>query len=271
MIYLAKGFKPDVWVFYDLDQTVIDTYKNEKGEPYVDKNGKPLFTREVWADVLYKESVIDQRDFTYLGEPWLMLARGELTNERAAQESNKRYLEIMKGKKYSDLVYIAKTKLAPRVVLKSFVAPVYAFFEKHSNPKFCPVTNVYDEVCQGLNDAGVLKHPFRISNKPKFVDGRMVGDCYDMDVSQSKKPHVQDFLRENKIPYEHTFAFIDRYPQDDWGGECRFLYGVGPDKDTKKFVKLYKGKMVLEGKRGIKELVGSLSQDIGSLIVGENA
>lgn len=257
---LQADLKPDIWLFYDLDQTVIDTYKGADGQPYIDRRGKPFFTREVWSDVLYKEGVIDQRDFVYLGEPWLKLARGEYTNEQAAVESNKRYLEVMKGKRRPDLVEVSKTKLAPRVVLKPFINWVHEYFSRHANSIYVPVTNVYDEVCQGYNDAGVIIHQARICNKPRLVDG-CISDSYEMDVSVDKQRHVAAFIKERKIPRNRIFGFIDRYPQDAWGCECGYLYGVGNDGDTKTFVKIYNGTMVRED-RHIKHLLRSIGRDM---------
>jgi len=265
MIYVPKNHDLPVWVFYDLDQTVIKTYKDENGEPCY-RNGKPLYTREVWAEVRYEAGMISKTEFSYLREPWLLVDLGEMTKEEAAQEVNRRDAEVMEGKSYSDAVHLVKTKLAPRVILKEFVEPIYVFFKRHTNPAFGPVTNVYDEVCQGYHDAGILEHQFRICNKRKVVDGRI--DGYEVDVSQDKQAHVEKFLAEKNIPYEHTFGFIDKIPQDAWGALCCFLYGIGPDKDTKKFIEIYKGKMVREGKRGTRELIRNLNRAI-RIIKGE--
>jgi len=260
--------KPHVWVFFDLDQTIIETYKGRDGKPYYDANGRPLFTREAWTEVLQEEGIIDFRNAVYLGEPWLKLANKEYTNEKAAQVANVRYLEVMEGKNYSELVEIARKKLAPRAVLKPFVVPIYRFFRKHTQPTLGLVTNVYYEICQGLNDARVVFNEIRVCNKPKVVDNRII-KAYEIDVSLDKTKQFLDFVNKNKIPLENAFGFADRHPQDAWVGKCKFVYGAGSDKAMENFVKLHGGKVVLEGKRDIETLIRNLNDDVRSIPEGD--
>jgi hypothetical protein len=235
--------KPDIWAFFDFDQTAIKGYKDSNGKPYVRENGKPFFTGEVWAYVLRDENVIDTDGFVYMLEPWLKFANGEYTPGQTACETNKHYLEVVKGKKYSDLVCIAKRKLAPRAIRDPLLEITYALFKKHTKPKLGAVTNVYDEICQGFHDAGIILNDreLRICNKIKVINDKL-SDAYEMDVSRGKSTPFLECLKKNNIPYEQIFCFGDSYPMDAWVKLGFYAYGVGPNESMRKFVELHDGK-----------------------------
>ena len=242
--------KPDIWAFFDIDQTAIKGYTKKDGKLYVRENGKPFFTGEVWAYVLRDQDVIDNEAFVYMLEPWLKFANSEYTPGQTACETNKHYLEVMKGKKYSELVCIAKRELAPRAIPDPLLKVAYVVFKGHTHPTLGVVTNVYDEICQGFNDAGIILNnsELRICNKIKVINDKL-SDAYEMDVSRGKSTHFLECLKKNNIPYEQMFCFGDSYPMDAWVKLGFYAFGAGPSESMQKFVELHDGKPILEGER----------------------
>jgi len=242
--------KPDIWAFFDIDQTAIEGYKKKDGKPYVRENGKPFFTGEVWAYVLHEQGIIDDIACAHMLEPWLKFANGEYTPGQTACETNKHYLEVMKGKKYSDLVCIAKRELASRAIRDPLLEIAYAVFKKHTEPKLGAVTNVYDEICQGFNDAGIILNnsELRICNKIKVINDKL-SDAYEMDVSRGKSTPFLECLKKNNIPYEQIFCFGDSWPMDAWVKLGAHPYAAKTSEPMRKFVELHDGEPIFEGER----------------------
>ena len=242
--------KPDIWAFFDIDQTAIKGYKDSNGKPYVRENGEPFFTGEVWAYVLREQGVINDIACAHMLEPWQKFANGEYKPGQTACKSNKHYLEVMQGKRYSDLVDIAKRKLAPSAILDPLLEITYEVLKRHAKPHLGAVTNVYDEICQGFNDAGIiLNEPeLRICNKIKVINDRLSG-AYEMDVSRDKSTPLSECIKRNNISYEQILCLGDSYPMDAWVELGFYAFGAGSNESMRKFVELHDGKRIIESER----------------------